>query len=577
MTSGEVNNFPALSRLIRLFWRRVLFISTFVAVAFACLRFCLSLWQGVSLPDALDAAVRIFALECLVACFALAYGLVSSIRHQFTATWRATVGQKLTSGGYSLALLAARDNGVWGTKKRPELAGIPFPPGGERHHTVIIGATKPERDETAATLIQSLRICHIQAMVFDPGGELSQFCNPERDERIALGSPGGLGWNIFDEGLNSKTWKRVLDGLNLEGDLPSRANMLVARSVTALTESYQSVDPQRLSEIVASDPVLLHAAIFDTFRFLSYSDADQETREHAVKLIAALVRAKGGGGSLSIRSWLSRNQPGLLFVSSEPGDGRAARLAGGLLTSVIERLSEAPIASKSPWIIVGNPPHPASGPDFLSRLKALSQIGVPVVVCASSPAELSQIVKASTAAEALGAFGSALVLRQRDPESASQLSLFFDRRVADTHHLATHAPWQFVFPGLPIPQPSEKVVPARRLVSLRPGNGVISLHAGRSRKPLPIAEMRVPRPPWTMQSRSHGEVTSADEAEFDDAPNFYPPEIPLPPPPPPPPPKPPASVRPDYTSPMFAAGLREMFTLLFRLGDRPKGPEEPEC
>lgn len=345
-------------------------------------------------------------------------------------------------------------------KTRLDFCGLPLPTKIETRHFLIAGTTGSGKTLALRSLLDALRNRGDRALIVDAGGDLMRMYYQDKDmcqDRIL--SPGdsrSLSWSpwaeIRQEREASDLAKSIIpDGRGEGKEWANYAQTLLAAILRRLMESGRGVDNAGLLYWATTAPVRapadsVAAVTGDLAGLIAGTPAarllDKGSEKMAASVLSiiglalesyAMLDPNANSASFSIRQWIEdEDNNGWLWIPYRDSSATATMPLRRAWVDVAVRaaLDLEPDDNRRVWLILDELPASGHLPRLIDALARGRKYGLTVVAGIQSIAQLRDIYGQDQAQSILSNFGTWLILRQGDNETADYLSRHVGEREA---------------------------------------------------------------------------------------------------------------------------------------------------
>lgn len=324
-----------------------------------------------------------------------------------------------------------------------EIAGIPFPPGHERLHTVIAASTGAGKTTALHGLIETIRARGDRAIVLDNNNEFMRTFRRSGDIVMSPFSSETLGWRLSNEAYDLYDWDRLASSFVPEGTGNSAEWHEMAKSFfgavgAGLSEVYDgkftNTELQRLL-ISAEARELAPLVAGTTAEVLAATDDFNSRRLQSVRM-SFIANLKAWrfvkDGDFSFGEWVKKDTSEWMFLPYSDRNIVQARdlLAAWcdiMVTAALDR-PDGYTPARTTWIIIDELNSLGEIPSLLIGATRLRKAGIAIVVAVQDFAQLRETYGDNRAQTLLNNFSNKVVLRTTDGDASEQFSRYFGER-----------------------------------------------------------------------------------------------------------------------------------------------------
>lgn len=344
-------------------------------------------------------------------------------------------------------------------KTRLNFCGLPIPSRIETRHILLAGTTGSGKTLALRSLLDSIRNRGDRALVLDAGGDLLRMYFQDQDECqdsiLAPGDARSLSWSPWAEIRHERevadlSRSIVADGKGEGREWASYAQTLHAAILRRLLESGRATTNADLlywaTTAPKSAPDSVSAVTGDLASLIAGTPASRLFEKGSERMVASILSIVGlalesytlldpnaDSGAFSIRKWVEDEaNNGWLWI---PYKDSSATLTMPLRRAWVDiavraALDLEPSDNRRVWLILDELPASGHLPRLIDALARGRKYGMTVVAGIQSIAQLRDIYGQDQAQSILSNFGTWLILRQGDNETADYLSKHIGEREA---------------------------------------------------------------------------------------------------------------------------------------------------
>lgn len=413
-------------------------------------------WMGLLLPttSAMTHPAVVYATQHVVACYtrqctkSLAFGAyITGVFFAFALCRHGLQKRACVSAQrFRWMLRFARKTSC------VRLHTLPFVKGTESQHILFVGTTGSGKSNALYHMLDSLRANKHRAIIVDSTGLIAQHYKNTGDIYFNPSEPDTDAWRIFEDYKNDEDFAHFAQTLiptaHNQEPFWSHASQTVLRTLLSLSLSEGILQLQRL---------LFHTSLHTLIDILSTTPAQTLLTKEADKTAGSIIAHLNSAAqslrfiktpeaiaqdrtekntylrrqefspnvrSFSLESWISDTHNPWLFLTTFPQNRAALLPLLSLLidTSLRTIMRQAPDDSRNIWVILDELPSLQRLPSLTTLTAEGRKYGTKVLACIQSLAQLEERYTRATSRVLLDMFGTKVVFRSPNVETATWLS-----------------------------------------------------------------------------------------------------------------------------------------------------------
>ncbi len=378
---------------------------------------------------------------------------------------------------------------------------LPFPKGFETKHMLIIGTTGAGKTNALNHLIRNLRSLGHSAIVMDSTALFAQAWWRDGDIYLNPNSPRSAAWSFFDDYTSEEDFDHfshaMLPAKQLSEPFWNHASQAVLSAIcqisfiegipklrellfeTPLPDLVQILSHTRARMVLTKEAdktagsIVAHlTAGIQSLRYLKTPEEITKARQHHNRYCRRSVFTSDVP-TLSIKKWVHSPGKSWLFLSTAPQD-RAAfiPLLRSALDTAIRTLMSRNLNDNQAtpmWIILDELPSLGHLPSLATIAAEGRKYGVSIVACIQSLGQLEGIYGRTGAQSFLDLFGTKIIFRTPNADSAQWISRLFGTADAPTpaENLSLSSQKNNISWSGSVRESKEEVISATEIMSLK--------------------------------------------------------------------------------------------------------------
>lgn len=318
-----------------------------------------------------------------------------------------------------------------------EIAGLAFPPAGERMHTSISASTGAGKTTALRGLLASIRARGDRAIVLDNNSEFLKAFRQDDDLIISPFDESSPGWRLSNEVRQIYDWDRLADSFVPQGsgnaaEWHGMAKSLFGAVGSGLAEVYDgtfsNAEFQRI--LITAEALELAPLVAGTTAEVLAADDENNSRRLQSVRMSFIEHLKAWrylkDGDFSFRDWIAKDTAQWMFLPYSDYEMKLARdlLAAWvdiIVTSALDRAAGVS-PSRTTWIVVDELNSLGEIPALLVAATRLRKAGVAIVIAVQDFSQLRETYGEHRAETLMNNFSNKLILRTTEGTAAEYLS-----------------------------------------------------------------------------------------------------------------------------------------------------------